>query len=94
MHVCIDIRVYNYTLYMFYRYLYWSSKTEAKIYCMKMNGESLNTNTTDSDSVLIRQYSLPRNTSATVIGLSLNVSSSGALQLYWGVRVSGGSMSR
>lgn len=62
------------------RYIYWSSKSEPKIYRIKMNGEQ-------AESELVEQYDTEVGEVATIIGVSLNFSSSGDLQLCWAVTV-------
>ena len=69
-------------------YLYWASKTEPKVYRIRMDGSQ-------TDSQLVRHFAvLPsgysRIPSEGVQGLSLNFTSSGALQMYWVVKVVNG----
>ncbi len=59
------------------RYIYWSSKTEPKVYATRMNGNQ-------SDHRLVLEFI--NDPFARIFGLSLNFTITGVTQIYWGVR--------
>ena len=68
----------NLTLQFYSSDIYWSSKTEPKIYRTKMNGSQ-------SHHTLFRQFT---SSSASIFGLSLEFDDESESRLFWGVNVS------